>query len=129
MLLTTTRSSRSFFIFVSSTVYITAYNDTAVDYTKEVKENPNATSVEGNNFLYNFITSLNKIEKATRPIFYGVYTTSKINSEALKEYQFSLYDFDNQLIESSGWIQYLNKNLSSNDTETKEDTISFSNSY
>ena len=45
----------SLFVFVSSTVYITAYNDTAVDYTVEVTQNPNATSLVGQDYLLNFI--------------------------------------------------------------------------
>ena len=53
----------SLFVFVSSTVYITAYNDTAVDYTVEVTQNPNATSLVGQDYLLNFIKTLHNINK------------------------------------------------------------------
>ena len=109
----------SLFIFVSSTVYITAYNNTAVDYTKEVKENPNATSVEGNNYLYNFITTLNKIEKAGHEeaafnfpyksfIPGNVYTEKFVTKYDNYNIAFrSLYDFNQKLQTANYSLFYL----------------------
>lgn len=52
----------SLFIFVSSTVYITEYNDTALNYKENVLENPNATTATGNEFLFNFINDLKEFK-------------------------------------------------------------------
>ena len=48
----------SLFVFVSSTVYITAYNDTALNYKKNVLEDPTKTTRSGNEFLEAFINDL-----------------------------------------------------------------------
>ena len=110
----------SLFIFVSSTVYITAYNDTAVDYTKEVKENPNATSVEGNVNLLEFIRTLRNINKndkvaeASFNYFYGSFTPGR---EYKENYQTkydnfniayrSMYDFNQKLQTANNSLFYL----------------------
>lgn len=53
----------SLFIFVSSTVYITSYNNTALPYNKDVLEDPNAIfNSEGD--LNDFIAKLHKFAKA-----------------------------------------------------------------
>ena len=109
----------SLFIFVSSTVYITAYNDTAVDYTIEVKENPNATSMEGNAFLLSFIQALDKIEKqgheeAAFTFNYGSYVPGHTYTENyVKKYDNfniayrSMYDFNQKLQKTNNSLFYL----------------------
>lgn len=77
----------SLFIFVSSTVYITAYNNTALTYTKEVLENPTAVDAS-NSYLESFIKALNKIskagcEEAKFDFTYGSFTPNETYTELL----------------------------------------------
>lgn len=52
----------SLLVFVSSTVYITAYNDTALNYKKNVLTDPKAVTATGNDNLYLFIEYLSDFE-------------------------------------------------------------------
>lgn len=110
----------SLFIFVSSTVYITAYNDTAVDYTQEVKENPNATSVEGNVYLLSFIKTLrdinvkDKVKEASFNFNYGSFVSGHEYKENYQNrydnfniaYR-SMYDFNQKLQTANNSLFYL----------------------
>ncbi len=111
----------SLFIFVSSTVYITAYNDTAVDYTKEVKENPNATSLDGNDYLFSFIKKLHDIntkDNVNEAFFnfnYGSFEPGRVYIEniVVKKYDSfniafrSMYDFNQKLQTTNNSLFYL----------------------
>ena len=109
------------FIFVSSTVYITAYNDTAVDYTQEVKDNPNATSVVGNDYLLGFIKNLHNIntkdgvKEAFFNFQYGSFEPGKVVQEPLKQPKYDnfniafrvMYDFNQTLQTTNNSLFYL----------------------
>lgn len=80
----------SLFIFVSSTVYITSYNNTALRYVKEVLEDPNAVDYS-NSYLESFIKQLNGIvkdgtEEAKFNFTYGSFEPNQTSLESQDEF-------------------------------------------
>ena len=99
----------SLFIFVSSTVYITEYNDTALNYKENVLEDPSATTATNNDFLYAFITDLKFFEDEgiDAAEFNFEYGNFKKNDSGFKKVFRAMFDFNQDLQKANNSIFYL----------------------
>ena len=97
----------SLFIFVSSTVYITEYNDTALNYKENVLEDPNATTATNNDFLFAFINDLKFFEEETEAAEFNFEYGNFKKNEGFKKVYRAMFDFNQDLQLANNSIFYL----------------------
>lgn len=113
----------SLFVFVSSTVYITAYNYTAVDYDEAVLNDNTTYYVGKNTNLYGFVKDLTKmresgIKEATLEFSYGDFVAGKVLIESdgftetiiyddYKILYYTMFDFNQTLQRTNNLLFYL----------------------
>ena len=97
----------SLFIFVSSTVYITEYNDTALNYKENVLEDPTATTATNNDFLFAFINDLKFFESETDAAQFNFEYGNFKKNEGFKKVYRAMFDFNQDLQLVNNSIFYL----------------------
>ena len=97
----------SLFIFVSSTVYITEYNDTALNYKENVLQDPTATTATNNDFLFAFINDLKFFESETDVAQFNFEYGNFKRNEGFKKVYRAMFDFNQDLQLVNNSIFYL----------------------